>query len=63
MNIYKKAIKVRKVCRNTVLCESENCCPYIKQCYGSETFEYIMPESCDLKTIAKAIKNEKWNVD
>ena len=62
MTIYQKDIKVRKVCKNTVLCESENCCPYINQCHGSEIFEYIKPEYCDLKTIAKAIKKEKWNV-
>ena len=62
MTFYQKAIKVRKTCRNTVLCKGENCCPYIKQCHGSETFEFIMPKFCDLKTIAKAIKNEKWSV-
>ena len=59
---YLKAIKVRKLCRNTLVCESGNCCPYIKQCHGSEIFKYIKPEFCDLKTIAKAIEKEKWNV-
>ena len=61
MNIYQKAIKVRKVCEdvtNYVMCYG---CPYNKDCYNSKIITKL-PTNYNLTTIVKAIKKEKWNV-
>ena len=62
MNIYQKAIKVRKICENRGLCKNENCCPYFQDCCSSEILRTTV-DLFDLTTIAKAIKKEKWNID
>ena len=62
MNIYQKAIKVRKTCENRGLCKNENCCPYFQDCCSSEILKITFVDFFDLTTIAKDIKKEKWNV-
>ena len=63
MNNYQKAIKVRKTCEKLETC-SESCeiCPYGNYCNYTLTF-FFTPLDEDIKTIAKAIKNEHWKVD
>lgn len=61
MTIYQKAIKVRKVCESRQICKDKSTCPYIKQCSNSIMF-YYTPACSNIETIAKTIKNEKWNV-
>ena len=63
MNNYQKAIKVRKTCEKLETC-SESCeiCPYGNYCNHTLVF-FFTPLDEDIKTIAKAIKEEKWKVD
>ena len=58
MTIYQKAIKVRKTCEEQKGCRN---CPYIKHCVKSNIL-FFEPTIEDIKDIAKAIKEEKWNV-
>ena len=61
MTNYQKAIKVRKFCESRGFCRSENQCPYFKHCYDSEIL-IGLPIDYNLKDIAKAITEEKWNI-
>ena len=58
MNIYQKAIKVRKTCEVQKDCRK---CPYHEKCKTSTSFIFT-PVDEDIKDIAKAIKEEKWIV-
>ena len=58
MTNYQKAIKVRKVCETQKVCAN---CPYKEHCSKSNIL-FFEPSMEDLKDIAKAIKEEKWNV-
>ena len=58
MTIYQKAIKVRKTCEVQKDCRV---CPYYEKCKTSTLFIFT-PADEDIKDIAKAIKEEKWNV-
>ena len=58
MNVYQKAVKVRKECETHRECEN---CPYKKHCLISDIL-FFEPSLEDLKEIAKAIKEEKWDV-
>ena len=63
MNIYQKAIKVRKVCEIITEDDVKSCdsCIYFSKCVNSKILIYD-PFWEELKRIAKAIKEEKWNV-
>ena len=62
MNNYQKAIKVRKVCETQAYCNNNGWnCPYCDKCYKSNILIFS-PENYDIERIAKAIKEEKWNV-
>ena len=58
MNIYQKAIKVRKVCETKEAC---NTCIYYNNC---KKYFYLRftPLDVNIKDLAKAIKEEKWKV-
>ena len=58
MTIYQKAIKVRKICQSKITCEG---CIYFNNCKNSIKIFYS-PADESIKTISKAIKDEKWNV-
>ena len=58
MTIYQKAIKVRKECEVQSVCEK---CAYKKHCLVSDIL-FFEPSKEDLEEIAKAIKEEKWDV-
>ena len=58
MTIYQKAIKLRKICKNN---ESCYVCDYCLNCYSSNIIKYT-PTHETILTVAKAIKEEKWNV-
>ena len=58
MTIYQKAIKLRKICEIRKTCDD---CIYSSKCNNS----YILlfsPADEDIKNVAKAIKDENWNV-
>lgn len=57
MNIYQKAIKVRKVCESRKDCEG---CQYSEKC--KKSFYYYIPVDVNLLELTKIIKNEKWIV-
>ena len=57
MTIYQKAIKLRKHCESKTICEG---CNYMNMCKHSIFF--FKPANNDIETVAKAIKEEKWNV-
>ena len=61
MTNYQKAIKVRKTCENQNQCVGENECIYYKKCSKSVIILFS-PMDDNISTIAKAIKQEKWNV-
>ena len=61
MTIYQKAIKVRKICENQERCTEENGCIYYKKCSKSN-ISILSPLVGNILTLAKAIKQEKWNV-
>ena len=61
MTIYQKAIKVRKVCENRVLCRGEKQCPYFKHGSESEILNNL-PIDYNLKVIVEAIQEEKWKI-
>ena len=58
MNNYQKAIKVRKECENQKSCYG---CDYNSKCINSDIL-WFSPTCEEIKLIAKAIKEEKWNV-
>ena len=58
MTIYQKAIKVRKECEVQSVCDN---CLYKKHCLVSDIL-FFEPSKENLEDIAKAIKEEKWNV-
>lgn len=60
MNIYQKAIKVRKVCENIAICKGFNKCPYFDKCKVSELENSPCFES--IETLVEIIIKEKWNV-
>ena len=63
MNIYQKAIKVRKVCENTLICnrhKGKSKCPYFSKCKVSELLNSPCFESIEI--LANVIIKEKWNV-
>ena len=63
MNNYQKAIKVRKVCEKFKSCsESDKVCPYENYCNHTLIF-FFTPLDENIKTIAKAIREENWKVD
>ena len=62
MNIFQKVIKVRKTCilqkdskRSCYYCE------YYLSCFSSKIIKYL-PTDENIITVAKAIKEEKWQV-
>ena len=61
MNIYQKAIKVRKVCKNRESYRGENQCTYFKHCNVTELL-INLPLDYNLIDIARAIQIEKWKV-
>ena len=62
MTIYQKAIKVRKECEEHKKCNfNNNNCPYNDYCMISNTLLYS-PMKENLKTLAKAIQLEKWEL-
>ena len=58
MNIYQKAIEVKNECKSRKNCDK---CKYTNYCSKTEILFYC-PSYEDIKLIAKAIKEEKWNV-
>ena len=58
MTKYQKAIKVRKICINKMSCYD---CDYCLSCFSSNIIKYS-PADESIETVAKAIKEEKWNV-
>ena len=58
MTIYQKAIKLRKICENN---ESCYVCDYYLNCLSSNIIKYS-PLDETIITVAKSIKEEKWNV-
>ena len=58
MKNYLKAIKVRKYCKNKNHCDD---CIYRVNCRKSKILLYA-PLNVNIKNLAKAIKEEKWNV-
>ena len=58
MNIYQKAIKVRKTCENRKWCQN---CKYFVKCDGSLILQ-IDPKCENIYRVAEAIKKEKWDV-
>ena len=58
MTIYQKAIKVRKICDTRVTCKD---CIYADNCLNTHYF-LSPPSYTNIKDIAKAIQEEKWNV-
>ena len=59
MNIYQKAIKVKKVCEAQKSCYN---CKYFNDCNKSIIFFYS-PMKENIKTVAKTIKEENWKVN
>ena len=63
MNNYQKAIKVRKTCEGYKDCvKGGETCPYSNYCDHTLTF-FFTPLDENIKTVAKAIKEENWKVD
>ena len=58
MTIYQKAIKVRKTCEVQKDCRE---CPYHGNCKTTNFFLFF-PVEANIEYVAKAIKEEKWNV-
>ena len=59
MNIYQKAIKLRKLCENTKMCKD---CKYLEKCNKSNILSFE-PAWADIKYIAETIVKEKWDVN
>ena len=58
MTIYQKAIKVRKTCEERKVCRD---CPYYENCKTTNLL-FFSPADEDIEDVAKAIKEEKWNI-
>ena len=58
MTNYQKAIKVRKTCEDQKDCRE---CPYYEKCKNTKIF-FFSPVEENIEDIARAIKEEKWNV-
>ena len=58
MNIYQKAIKVRKVCETKSECEDCKCYDSCKKWF----YLRFTPLDVNIKDLAEVIKEEKWNV-
>ena len=58
MNIYQKAIEVKNECKSRKNCDK---CKYTNYCSKTEILFYC-PSYEDIKLIAKAIREEKWEV-
>ena len=61
MNVYQKAIKVRKECESRKSCEDNNGCPYFGKCNVSEII-FSVPYFTSVEELVEAIVKEKWNV-
>lgn len=59
MNIYQKAIEVKNECKSRKNCDK---CKYTNYCSKTEILFYC-PSYEDIKLIAKAIKEEKWEIN
>ena len=59
MNIYQKAIEVKNECKSRKKCDE---CKYTNYCLKTEILFYC-PSYEDIKLIAKAIKEEKWEIN
>ena len=57
MNIYQKAIKVRKACETKSKCED---CKYYDNCKKWFYLRFT-PLDVNIKDLAEVIKEEKWN--
>ena len=58
MTFYQKAIKVRKICDNMKTCKG---CIYADNCLNTQYF-LSPPSYINIKDIARAIHEEKWNI-
>ena len=58
MLLIEKAIKVKKICKSRIKCEG---CIYLENCKNSYTF-FNSPDNESIEELAKAIKEEKWEV-
>ena len=58
MTIYQKAIKLRKICESRKTCSG---CIYNSKCAKSYILLYS-PVDEGIKNVAKAIKDEKWEI-
>ena len=58
MTIYQKAIKVIKTCEFQKDCRV---CPYYEKCKTTNFFLFS-PVEANIGYVARAIKEEKWNV-
>ena len=58
MNIYQKAVKLKKICGIRKTCED---CIYSSKCAESHILLFS-PADEDIEDVVKAIKDEKWNV-
>ena len=58
MTIYQKAIKLRKICESRKSCSG---CIYNSKWAKSYILQYS-PVDEGIKNVAKAIKDEKWNI-
>ena len=58
MTIYQKAIKLRKICESRKSCSG---CIYNSKCAKSYILQYS-PVDEGIKNVAKAIKDEKWDI-
>ena len=63
MTKYQKAIKVRKICENTPICnrhKGKSQCPNFSKCKVTELLNSLCFESIEI--LADVIIKEKWNV-
>ena len=58
MNIYQKAIKVRKVCESKSKCED---CKYFVNCKKWFYLRFT-PLDVRIKDLSEVIKEEKWDI-
>ena len=58
MNIYQKAIKLRKLCEITKMCKD---CKYLEKCNKSNILSFE-PAWANIKYITEVIVKEKWDI-
>ena len=58
MSFYKKAIKLRKECAIKKSCYE---CEYVLSCFSSNIIKLKLADE-SIITVAKAIKEEKWDI-